>query len=178
VFGINLFGNPTLFVRELVANAIDATLDILGGAEPIRVRVEGNDLLTVRDYGSGMSEKTMEQVLPVFFKTTKAKENPRQIGVFGIGLYASLGYARQVVVRSRTRDAHSATMAIFGESGVTLQPIDWDGPGTEVSVHLSVEAPRSVTDKDELHKFLQSVFAFSPSGHLPEFDARGRSQLL
>lgn len=162
VFGINLFGNPTLFVRELIANAIDATLDVPEPTGPIHVRVEENNLLTVRDHGTGMSEKTMEQVLPVFFKTTRDKENPRHIGVFGIGLYASLGYAHQVLIRSRTRDADFATMGIFGETGITLQPINWDGPGTEVSVYLSREAPRSVTDKDALHKFLEAVFTFSP----------------
>jgi len=163
VLSTNLFPDPDFFIRELVSNAIDATSpDAPAKRRRVDVSVREEGTLTVRDHGCGMTEDTMEQVLPVFFKTTKSMKDPDKIGRFGIGLYASLCYARELIIRSRFDGTPSATKAVFGSSGISLEPVPWEGPGTEVAVHLSNDAPESARDVVKLALLLQSVFPFSP----------------
>jgi len=163
VFGLNLFSSPTCFVRELVSNAIDATACKRDSdRRKVDITLSGNAIFTVRDYGTGMSAKEMRDVLPTFFKSTKARGNSSQIGIFGIGLYASLAHASAVVVRSHRDGRASATEATFQASDVVFRPLDWIGPGTEVTVHLRDDAPAVAKDPIGISSFIQDTFPFSP----------------
>lgn len=163
VLGSHLFPDPNFFVRELISNAIDASVGASSeNSSSVEVTIEEGRSLTIRDYGCGMSESTMEEVLPVFFKSTKTDCDPLQIGEFGIGLYASLRYAKRVEVYSKRCDENSATVAVFGPSGVTLGTTERMDDGTEVKVYVAPDAPLSATDSIKLHMFICSVFPFSP----------------
>lgn len=161
VISHNLLPNPYYFIRELISNAIDASIDAPIELKRIQITTNGRKSLTIRDYGVGISQRNAEEVLPVFFKSTKGKGG-REIGIFGIGLYACLQYSTQVIVLTKTEEDKWATKAILGHSGVKLQSVRWKGPGTEITLELSDKAPSLVTDGHQLSLFIQSIFPFAP----------------
>lgn len=167
VLSTNLFSDSSSFVVELVSNAIDA---IGPGLRTDRRRVDITvtkiigqaGVISIRDHGCGMTKETMENVLPVFFGTTKKTQDMDKIGRFGCGLYASLCYATDLTVRSCSDGEALATKVTFEQSGITLDSSTWLGPGTEVTVVLSSDAPKTVTDQIRLASLIRSVFPFSP----------------
>lgn len=101
-------------VRELLSNAIDATIESGSETYPV-VGIEGNRVF-VQDFGTGMSPDFMnnniEQEYETEFGTTKAKvgyltighstkkESTEQHGYFGVGRISPLAYTNQYWVNT------------------------------------------------------------------------------
>ena len=164
----SLYSEREIFLRELVANAADATdrrrfealtnPAVSAPTEP-KVRVVPDRearTLTISDDGIGMSRDELAQNLGTIAKSgTSAftatlegaapEERPNLIGRFGVGFYAAFMVADRVEVTSRRADsgddaASATTWASDGRGEYTLAPATREHPGTTIVLHLKSDA--------------------------------------
>lgn len=90
----HLYAHPAMsMTRELISNAQDAVI-AAGGGRRVTVECPKDEempLLTVKDQGTGMDERTIVDVYSRYGATTKARDL-HQIGSYGIGAKAPLAY--------------------------------------------------------------------------------------
>lgn len=160
----SLYSEREIFLRELVANAADATdrrrfealtdQAIPAPADP-RIRIvpdRAARTLTVEDDGIGMSREELAQNLGTIARSgtrafttsladAPADARPALIGQFGVGFYAAFMVADRVEVTSRRAGADAAwTWASEGRGEFTLAPAERAAPGTSIVLHLKEDA--------------------------------------
>ena len=161
----SLYSEREIFLRELVANAADATdrrrfeslthpgLSLPEGAA-IRIRPhKPGRTLTISDSGIGMSREELVDHLGTIARSgtrafgqklaeAKPEERPSLIGQFGVGFYSAFMVADRVEVTSRKAGAAEAwTWASDGGGGeFTIAPASRDEPGTDVVLHIKSDA--------------------------------------
>ncbi len=142
--GKDLYGHkPEVAIRELIANAADATLarsvKEAGTAKAVTVRLLQEDhawWLIVEDHGIGMAPETMVAALTDFgysrWQTPEMMEDfPglltsgfQPIGQFGIGFFAVFMVSDEVEVKSLAYDeARRSTHVLAFRNGVTGRPL-------------------------------------------------------
>lgn len=159
-----LYSEREIFLRELVANAADATDrrrfealtdPSIGTADAPAVRIvpdkAGRQLL-IADSGIGMSREELTQNLGTIARSgtrafgqklaeAKPEERPSLIGQFGVGFYAAFMVAERVEVTSRRAGSDEAwTWASDGAGSYTLAPAERETPGTDIVLHLKPDA--------------------------------------
>ncbi|WP_428393561.1 molecular chaperone HtpG [Lichenicoccus sp.] len=159
-----LYSDREIFLRELVANAADATdrrrFEALTDAaaalpEGAKIRIDPDKatrLLTISDDGTGMSRAELAQNLGtiarsgtrVFGQTlaqAKPEDRPSLIGQFGVGFYAAFMVAEKVEVTSR-RIGETEAWRWSSEGGgkFTLAPATRETPGTDIVLHIKPDA--------------------------------------
>jgi molecular chaperone HtpG len=160
----SLYSEREIFLRELVANAADATdrrrfesLTDPSIPAPLDAKIRvvpnrGENTLTIADDGIGMSREELAQNLGTIAKSgtraftaslegATAEERPALIGQFGVGFYAAFMVADRVEVTSRRAGADTAnTWASDGRGDYTLAAATRDQPGTTIVLHLKSDA--------------------------------------
>ena len=159
-----LYSEREIFLRELVANAADATdrrrFEALTRAdlappENARVRVlpdKAAKTLTISDDGIGMTRDEMLSNLGTIARSgtkafgetlahAKPEDRPSLIGQFGVGFYSAFMVADRVEVTSRKAGSHDAWLwASEGRGEFTLAPAERDEAGTTIVLHLKSDA--------------------------------------
>lgn len=165
-----LYSDREIFLRELVANAADATdkrrFEALTNASlalpenaSIRVTPEKDKKeLIISDDGVGMTHDELAQNLGTIARSgtrafgeklnaAKVEERPSLIGQFGVGFYAAFMVANRVEVTSRKAGSDEAwTWDSDGKGSFTLTPSTRSTPGTDIVLHM----------KDDAEDFLDS----------------------
>jgi len=165
-----LYSDREIFLRELVANAADATdkrrfeaLTDSALALPenagIRITPEKDKKeLVISDDGVGMTHDELAQNLGTIARSgtrafgeklssAKAEDRPSLIGQFGVGFYAAFMVADSVDVTSRKAGSDDAwTWSSDGKGSFTLTPSTRSAPGTDIVLHM----------KDDADEFLDS----------------------
>ncbi len=165
----SLYSEREIFLRELVANAADATdrrrfesltNPALGAPENAGVRVvpdKAARTLTIEDQGIGMSRDELAQNLGTIARSgtrafantlqgAAADEKPSLIGQFGVGFYAAFMVADRVEVTSRKAGDDAGqpeaawTWASDGRGEYTLEPATRATPGTTIVLHMKSDA--------------------------------------
>ncbi len=160
----SLYSEREIFLRELVANAADATdrrrfealTDAaLGTPENASVRIVPDKparTLTIADQGIGMTHDDLANNLGTIAKSgtrafaatlegATAEERPALIGQFGVGFYAAFMVADRVEVVSRRAGTEDAWLwASEGKGEYTLEPATRDEPGTTITLHMKSDA--------------------------------------
>jgi molecular chaperone HtpG len=160
----SLYSEREIFLRELVANAADATdrrrfesltNAALGMPENAGVRVVPDKparTVTIEDQGIGMTREELAQNLGTIAKSgTRAftatlegaskDERPALIGQFGVGFYSAFMVAERVEVTSRKAGQEEAwTWASEGAGEYTLEPATRDQAGTSIVLHMKPDA--------------------------------------
>ena len=158
-----LYSDREIFLRELVANAADATdrrrFEALKGdvppppAEP-KVRIvpdKAARTITISDSGIGMSKEDLAANLGTIARSgTKAfsralaadaADKPSLIGQFGVGFYSAFMVADRVTVTSRRAGTDEAWIwASEGGASYTLAPAEKAEPGTDIVLHMKPDA--------------------------------------
>ena len=159
-----LYSDREIFLRELVANAADATdrrrfeaLTDPAAALPEDAKIRINPdkparQLTISDDGTGMSRTELVENLGTIARSgtrafgqnlaaAKPEERPSLIGQFGVGFYAAFMVADRVEVTSR-RIGEDAAWRWSSEGGgsFTLAPATRDVPGTDIVLHIKADA--------------------------------------
>ena len=163
----SLYSDREIFLRELVANAADATdrrrfeaLTRPGLAQSGLALPEGAGVrivpdkeartILVADRGIGMGRDELAQNLGTIARSgtrafgqtlEKAEDKATLIGQFGVGFYAAFMVADRVEVTSRRAGTDEAWMwASEGHGEFTLQPATREEAGTSVVLHVKEDA--------------------------------------
>jgi molecular chaperone HtpG len=158
----SLYGNKEIFLRELISNASDASdklrfealtdQALMENDADLKIRVAFDPkarTVTVRDNGIGMSR---DEVIANI--GTSAKSGTREfldtltgdqakdanlIGQFGVGFYSAFVVADKVTVMTRRAgltQEHGVRWESDGGGEYTLEDVDQEWRGTEVTLHL------------------------------------------
>ena len=160
----SLYSDREIFLRELVANAADATdrrrfealteptLSLPEGAKVRIVPDKDAKVITISDDGIGMGREDLVQNLGTIarsgtrafgetLKSASADERPTLIGQFGVGFYAAFMIAERVEVVSRRVGSEEAwRWASDGRGTYTLAPASREQAGTDVILHVRDDA--------------------------------------
>ncbi|MCK4348205.1 MAG: AmmeMemoRadiSam system protein B, partial [Thermoplasmatales archaeon] len=177
----HLFSETDVFLRELVANSIDAVKARSEKDVSFKMQTEANiriyadrkkRTLSIVDNGIGMTKDEARESLGNLFQTSKIGGG--FIGMFGIGFYSCLKVAEKVEVWTRSAaQPNGGCKLLFDDSG-TIQ--GWETPreeiGTEVKVSLKEEFYLEYTNLDIIEHILLKYLRFSPCpiylGNFPE----------
>ena len=164
-----LYSDREIFLRELVANAADATdrrrfealtNETLALPPDAKILIRPDKeakTLTISDSGIGMGKDELAQNLGTIArsgtrafsqalgdaKTGEGGEDPRPslIGQFGVGFYSAFMVADRVTVTSRRAGTDEAwRWESDGAGSYTLQSASRDQAGTEIVLHLKEDA--------------------------------------
>ncbi|MCC6719264.1 MAG: molecular chaperone HtpG [Acetobacteraceae bacterium] len=160
----SLYSEREIFLRELVANAADATdrrrfesltNPALTPPEAASVRIVPDTparTLTIADDGIGMDREEMISHLGTIarsgtraFGEKLAAAAPDQrvnlIGQFGVGFYSAFMVADQVEVTSRKAGTDAAwTWASDGRGAFSIAAAEREHPGTTITLHMKEDA--------------------------------------
>jgi len=160
----SLYSDREIFLRELVANAADATDrrrfealtdPALSPPAEAKVRIvpdKDSRTLLIADDGIGMGRQDLIDNLGTIARSgTRAfgqalasanpEERPNLIGQFGVGFYSAFMVADRVEVTSRKAGTEEAfTWASEGAGQFTLAPATRETPGTDIVLHLKADA--------------------------------------
>lgn len=134
---INLYADPTLAViREYIANAVDTTiLAGTGAAVNVIPPTRLNPVLTITDFGTGMSAEELENNFLMFAASTKIDTND-QVGCLGVGAKSAWTIAESFTidtVQNGKRNMVRASRTLTHD--VLLDNVDTDAPnGTTISI--------------------------------------------
>jgi len=161
----SLYSNKEIFMRELISNSSDAcdklrfeaiSNDALYEGDPeLRIEVEFDkeaNTVTIRDNGIGMNkDEVIENIGTIAKSGTKeflaklsgdAAKDSHLIGQFGVGFYSSFIVADKVTLKTRKAGDDKSKGVMWestGENGFTLEEIEKETHGTEITLHLKEE---------------------------------------
>jgi molecular chaperone HtpG len=160
----SLYSEREIFLRELVANAADATdrrrfesltNPTLAPPAEAKVRIVADKpgrTLTIADAGIGMSREELVANLGTIARSgtrafgesleqAKPEDRPSLIGQFGVGFYSAFMVADRVEVTSRKAGTEEAwTWASDGGGTFTIQPGTREAAGTDVVLRVKPDA--------------------------------------
>ncbi len=160
----SLYSEREIFLRELVANAADATdrrrfealtdpsLSLPEGAKLRIVPDKPGRTLTISDDGIGMGREDLISHLGTIARSgtrafgatldaAKPEERPSLIGQFGVGFYSAFMVADRVEVTSRRAGTDEAwTWASDGRGRFTMAPATRETAGTDIVLHMKSDA--------------------------------------
>ena len=160
----SLYSEREIFLRELVANAADATDrrrfesltdQTLALPENARIRLvpdKGSRTLLLSDDGVGMTREELIDNLGTIARsgtaaaaralaTASAEERPSLIGQFGVGFYSAFMVADRVEVTSRKAGSDQAYIwASEGAGEFTIAPGTREKTGTDIVLHMKPDA--------------------------------------
>ncbi len=166
----SLYSDREIFLRELVANAADATdrrrfealtQPALTLPEGAKVRIapdKDSKTITLSDDGIGMSRDEMVSNLGTIARSgtrafgetlegAKPEDRPSLIGQFGVGFYSAFMVAERVEVTSRKAGTDEAwRWASDGQGTYTIAPATREQPGTDIVLYV----------RDDAAEFLES----------------------
>ncbi|MDR3520986.1 MAG: molecular chaperone HtpG [Acidocella sp.] len=160
----SLYSDREIFLRELVANAADATDrrrfmalsdETLALPENPAIKISVDKLaqtITIADSGTGMSKDELAEHLGTIARSgtsaftatlanTKPEDRPNLIGQFGVGFYSAFMVADEVEVISRKVDSlHAWEWKSAGRGQYTLMPASREEAGTTIILHIKPDA--------------------------------------
>ena len=166
----SIYTNKEIFLREIISNASDAIdkLCYLSLTDP-NVGMSRADYridiildkeartITVRDNGIGMDQQEAESNLGVIARSGSYKfkgemdgetaegEDLSIIGQFGVGFYSAFMVADEVTVRTRKYgEEQGVQWQSRGADGYTVTPIEKDGVGTDVIMHIKPDTEEEI----------------------------------
>ncbi|MCQ2133397.1 MAG: molecular chaperone HtpG [Bacteroidales bacterium] len=177
-----LYSDHEIFLRELVANAVDAsqkmkalasTGDFKGELGDINVRIvldEDKKVLRIIDRGIGMTEEEIDKYInQIAFSSAgefleKYKDQLGSIiGHFGLGFYSAFMVSKQVTIDSLSwKDgAEAVRWSCDGTPEFTMEASDKTDRGTEITLYLDEEADE-YSKKDRIATLLDKYCKFMP----------------
>lgn len=157
----SIYTHKEIFLRELISNASDAIdklkfkaisdTSILGEQKEFYIEIipnKENRTITIKDNGIGMTKDEVIANIGTIAKSgskdfmekfNKAKENKELeiIGQFGVGFYSSFMLADKVTLVTKAQGEAMGTLwESNGEGEYTIEDIEKEGRGTEITLHL------------------------------------------
>ena len=177
-----LYSDHEIFLRELVANAVDATQklkalaasgDFKGDAENLKVRIEldeAAETLSIIDNGIGMtSEEVDKYINQIAFSSAgefleKYKDQIGSIiGHFGLGFYSAFMVADKVTIETLSwKDgAEPVRWVCDGSPEYTMESCDKSERGTSIILHIADDESEFAA-KGRIQTLLEKYCKFMP----------------
>ncbi len=179
-----LYSDHEIFLRELVANAVDATQKFKTLNAIAEKPVEAGDVyvevsinkdqntLTVKDHGIGMTageiEKYINQIAfsgaEEFVQKYKDQGGAQLIGKFGLGFYSAFMVSDKVEIHSRSwqaEEADSVRWSCDGSPAYTLVNEPKAGRGTEVILYINKDS-KEFMEPARIKTLLKKYCGFLP----------------
>lgn len=178
-----LYSDHEIFLREMVANAVDATTKFQAlartgeakneEADSLKVSVavdEKAGTITISDQGVGMTVEEIDKYINqiAFSGATefveKYKDNAQGIiGHFGLGFYSAFMVSDQVEIISRSyrEGATAAHWLCDGGAEFTIEDAEKESRGTDVILHVS-DDEKEFLSQDKLRSLLRKYCRFMP----------------
>ena len=155
-----LYSDQEIFLRELIANATDATSKLLTLARRGEVEQEVTDTrirvsidaeaktLTISDRGIGMTEEEVIKYLnQVAFSSAKEfvekyQDEASIIGHFGLGFYSAFMVADKVdvITKSYKTGSEAVKWTCTGDPEYSLEAVEKEDYGTDIVLHISEDS--------------------------------------
>jgi len=176
-----LYSDQEIFLREIVANATDATSKLKTLSARGEVKGDIGELtidiildkeaktLTIRDRGIGMSEAEVKKFLnQVAFSSAesflkKYKDDATIIGHFGLGFYSAFMVADkvEVVTKSHKKSVKPVRWICDGNPEYEIETTKKDFRGTDVILHINEESLEYL-EKSKIDGLLKKYCKFLP----------------
>lgn len=177
-----LYADQEVFLRELIANATDASLKMKKLSSLGKYKGEVGDLtitvdinkagkrITFSDHGIGMTAEEVKRYINQIafsgateFAKKYVKKNHDLIGHFGLGFYAAFMVAKQVdiITRSYQRQAHAVQWSCQGDTAFEMTKTVKKERGTDVILHIQ-EDSEEFLEKERIQTLLQKYCKFLP----------------
>lgn len=176
-----LYSDHEIFLRELVANAVDASQkmkaiasngDFKGELGELKVRVElDEDAKTLRiiDSGIGMTEEEIDRYInQIAFSSAgeflEKYKDQNIIGHFGLGFYSAFMVAKKVTIESLSwkKGASGVIWTCEGNPEFEMGPCDKAERGTVITLYLDDEAAKDYGTKGKIQQLLDKYCKFMP----------------
>ncbi len=179
-----LYSDHEIFLRELVSNAVDASLklqrlaslgEFTGELGDLKVSVTLNaeaKTITVSDNGVGMTSEEIKKYInqiafsgaAEFVEKYKDKSDGKDIiGHFGMGFYSAFMVAHKVdiITQSYQPNTESALWSCDGSTSFSIEKTVKETRGTEIVLHVS-EDSEEFLDAQRLRGILRKYARFLP----------------
>lgn len=176
-----LYSDHEIFLRELVANAVDASQkmkaiasngDFKGELGELKVRVElDEDAKTLRiiDSGIGMTEEEIDRYInQIAFSSAgeflQKYKDQNIIGHFGLGFYSAFMVAKKVTIESLSwkKGSSGVIWTCEGNPEFEMGPCDKAERGTVITLYLDDEAAKDYGTKGKIQQLLDKYCKFMP----------------
>lgn len=176
-----LYSDHEIFLRELVANAVDASQkmkaiasngDFKGELGELKVRVElDEDAKTLRiiDNGIGMTDEEIDKYInQIAFSSAgeflEKYKDQNIIGHFGLGFYSAFMVAKKVTIESLSwKEGSSGVIwTCEGNPEFEMGPCDKAERGTVITLYLDDEAAKDYGTKGKIQQLLDKYCKFMP----------------
>lgn len=176
-----LYSDHEIFLRELVANAVDASQkmkaiasngDFKGELGELKVRVElDEDAKTLRifDSGIGMTDEEIDKYInQIAFSSAgeflEKYKDQNIIGHFGLGFYSAFMVAKKVTIESLSwkEGAKGVIWSCEGNPEFEMGPCDKGERGTVITLYLDDEAAKDYGTKGKIQQLLDKYCKFMP----------------
>ena len=177
-----LYSDHEIFLRELVANAVDAsqklkalasTGSFKGETGELKVTVELNEkkkTLKITDSGIGMTAEELDKYInQIAFSSAgefleKYKDQTNIIGHFGLGFYSAFMVAKRVTIDSLSwqEGAEAVTWSCEGTPEFTMGPGKKEERGTTVTLELDDESAADYGTRGRISQLLDKYCKFMP----------------
>lgn len=176
-----LYSDHEIFLRELVANAVDASQkmkaiasngDFKGELGELKVRVElDEDAKTLRiiDNGIGMTDEEIDKYInQIAFSSAgeflEKYKDQNIIGHFGLGFYSAFMVAKKVTIESLSwkEGAKGVIWTCEGNPEFEMGPCDKAERGTVITLYLDDEATKDYGTKGKIQQLLDKYCKFMP----------------
>ncbi len=177
-----LYSDHEIFLRELVANAVDAVQklkalaasgDFKGDVSDLKVNVELDEeakTLSIIDNGIGMTAEEVDKYINqiAFSSAGEFLEKYKDqiggiIGHFGLGFYSAFMVADKVTVESLSwrEGAEAVRWTCDGSPEYSMEPCDKAGRGTRITLHIA-EDESEFAAKGRIRTLLDKYCKFMP----------------
>lgn len=176
-----LYSDHEIFLRELVANAVDASQkmkaiasngDFKGELGELKVRVELDEdakTLKIIDNGIGMTDEEIDKYInQIAFSSAgeflEKYKDQNIIGHFGLGFYSAFMVAKKVTIESLSwkEGAKDVIWSCEGNPEFEMGPCDKAERGTVITLYLDDEAAKDYGTKGKIQQLLDKYCKFMP----------------
>lgn len=176
-----LYSDHEIFLRELVANAVDASQkmkaiasngDFKGELGELKVRVELDEdakTLKIIDNGIGMTDEEIDRYInQIAFSSAgeflQKYKDQNIIGHFGLGFYSAFMVAKKVTIESLSwkKGASGVIWTCEGNPEFEMGPCDKAERGTVITLYLDDEAAKDYGTKGKIQQLLDKYCKFMP----------------
>ena len=176
-----LYSDRDIFVRELVANAVDATQklkalassgEFKGDLGDLTIHIEADPkagTLKIIDRGIGMTEEEIDKYInQIAFSSAgefleKYKDQTGIIGHFGLGFYSSFMVSKTVTIESLSykEGAKAVKWSCNGDPEYKMEPCEKADRGTVITLYLDDES-KEYAEESRVGELLHRYCKFMP----------------